>query len=396
MKIAFISQPWNNVDPPLLSNSIALWTYEVATRLAKQYDVIVYAKRNSRRASFIYENVHYRYISTGIERRIRGLMSHLPNISKTPPYSSTTFHLGYILKIARDIRRTACDIVHIHNFSQFAPIVRRLNPRAKIVLHMHCEWLTQFHLRPIARRLQSVDMILGSSQYITGKIREAFPQHAARSHPLSNGVDIDHFSKRANAPAAKYPQLLFDMLVEAFKKVLEVIPAARLKIIGADTVYPSRFFPGLADHPPSRNLKPSNDANTIFRLYKVLDETTARRVTVAGFPPHHRLAELLGNATVIIHSADAAAGVPILEAMAAGIPVVATTAQGISEIVEDGKTGFLVEQNNPDALANALVKLIADGDLRASIGKTARKKAADFFSWESITDKLLWYYQNIQ
>jgi len=405
MKIAFISQPWNNVDPPLLSTSIALWTYEVATRLAREHDVIIYAKRNSRRGGFMYENVEYRYISTGIERRIRGLMPNLPGISKTPSFGSPMFYLGYILKIASDIRRKACDIIHIHNFSQFAPIVRRFNPKAKIVLHMHCEWLTQFRPRLIARRLDSIDMIFGSSEYITGKIRNTFPQHAARCHPLPNGVDINHFSRPEKAAAGKYPLLLFigrknahpavEVLLQAFNRVLEVIPEARLRIIVPDADHPSRFSLGLAEDPLSRDTPPLHDSN--LRLYSLLDETTARRVSFAGFPPHHRLPELLGSASVMIHSAGAEPpGVPVLEAMAAGIPVVAAMAGGVSEVVDDGQTGFLVEHNNSDALANALVKLIADSNLRASMGKAAKRKAADFFSWESITDKLLWYYQNMQ
>jgi len=421
MRIAFISQPYNNVDPPLLSNSVALWTYEVATRLARQYDVVIYARRNSMRGRFVYENVDYRYISTGIERRIRGLMSHLPKLSCISSCCSSTFYLKYILKIAGDIRRNAYDIVHIHNFSQFAPIVRRFHPGARIVLHMHCQWLTQSSPPLIARRLQSVDMILGSSESLTGKMRNAFPQFAALTHPLPNGVDINHFSRPAKKASGIHPLLVFicrtapqsslEVLLQAFKKVLEVIPAARLKIIDPDAGYPAKFFLGLTDEPLPERPRSLPNNNYLSRLCRLLDQTSIRQVSIAAFPPHHRLVELFTGATAMIHFGSTAnqhesirinaeahaelAGVPVLEAMAAGIPVVATKTEAVSEIVDDGRTGFLVDHNNPDALANVLVKLIADDNLRTTIGKAAKKKATDFFSWESVTDKLLWYYQNI-
>jgi len=70
----------------------------------------------------------------------------------------------------------------------------------------------------------------------------------------------------------------------------------------------------------------------------------------------------------------------IIEAMMAGLPVVATRVGGVSELVEDGVTGFLVPPKDPDALAEALQKLIAAPELRRRMGQAGREKALKEFT----------------
>jgi glycosyltransferase involved in cell wall biosynthesis len=74
-------------------------------------------------------------------------------------------------------------------------------------------------------------------------------------------------------------------------------------------------------------------------------------------------------------------GIPnvVLEAMAHGLPVVSTTGSGVSEAVVDGESGFLAPQDDPEAVAGALARLLADGALRARMGGAARAQAAAKF-----------------
>jgi glycosyltransferase involved in cell wall biosynthesis len=64
----------------------------------------------------------------------------------------------------------------------------------------------------------------------------------------------------------------------------------------------------------------------------------------------------------------------IIEALASGRPVVATDVGGISELIDDGKCGFVVPARDPKALAQALLKLIRDENLRRTFGENARRK----------------------
>lgn len=71
-------------------------------------------------------------------------------------------------------------------------------------------------------------------------------------------------------------------------------------------------------------------------------------------------------------------GLVALEAAAAGKPIVATAMGGLRDIVRDGETGLLVPPEEREALAAALQRLIADGELRARLGAAAKQRAARF------------------
>jgi glycosyltransferase involved in cell wall biosynthesis len=77
-------------------------------------------------------------------------------------------------------------------------------------------------------------------------------------------------------------------------------------------------------------------------------------------------------------------GTVLSEAMAAGVPVVATRVGGLAEVVDDGVTGLLVEPGDPEALATAVLRVLAD---RAPMGARARE-AAQRFGAEAYTDRV--------
>ncbi|MBN1882206.1 MAG: glycosyltransferase family 4 protein [Deltaproteobacteria bacterium] len=75
-------------------------------------------------------------------------------------------------------------------------------------------------------------------------------------------------------------------------------------------------------------------------------------------------------------------GVPVamMEAMAMELPVVATNIMGLSEIVDDGVSGFLVPKQEPDAMADKLELLLRDDQLRLSMGREGRRLIIDGYN----------------
>ena len=81
--------------------------------------------------------------------------------------------------------------------------------------------------------------------------------------------------------------------------------------------------------------------------------------------------------------------------MACGKPVISTKVGAIPEIVDHGKTGFLVEPKNPKQIAEAILKLASDEKLRSKLGSEGRRKAREKYDWDIIVDKYLHEYERI-
>ena len=91
--------------------------------------------------------------------------------------------------------------------------------------------------------------------------------------------------------------------------------------------------------------------------------------------PEERVAQIFGESSVVVLpyiDASQSGVVPI--AYAFSRPVVATTVGGLPAVVEDGVTGLLVAPRDERALADAIVTLLEDDDLRHKMGAAGRKK----------------------
>ena len=77
----------------------------------------------------------------------------------------------------------------------------------------------------------------------------------------------------------------------------------------------------------------------------------------------------------------------VMEALASGTPVVATAAGGIASVVEDDRTGLLVPERQPEAIAAAVDRLIADAALGARLGAAARGLVTARFGWAAAAER---------
>ena len=97
----------------------------------------------------------------------------------------------------------------------------------------------------------------------------------------------------------------------------------------------------------------------------------------------------------ILSSTTEALGLVLLEAGHAGLPVVASNIGGIPEIIEDGKTGILVQPRDSRGLADAIKKIFDSHTMRMSLGTTLNKKIVDDFSLEKALSKTLSLYEKM-
>ncbi|MFJ6660376.1 glycosyltransferase family 4 protein [Streptomyces sp. NPDC091377] len=199
------------------------------------------------------------------------------------------------------------------------------------------------------------------------------------------------------------------------------VPRVRLWPRGVDTV---RFRPALRDERLRRELAPNGELivgyvgrlapeKQVELLSGVCGLPGVRVVIVGDGPSRPQLDEALPAAVFlgrrtgddlarIFASLDVFAHTgpfetfcqTVQEAMAAGVPVVAPAAGGPLDLVDHGRTGFLVPPRDSDAVRDAVRALTADPALRAAFG-TAARATVEGRTWAAVGDRLIGHYEDV-
>ena len=100
---------------------------------------------------------------------------------------------------------------------------------------------------------------------------------------------------------------------------------------------------------------------------------------------------------IVDHKGDTEGlGVVLIEAMELGLPIVASNVGGIPDVVVDGKSGILVPEKDPVALAEAFKRLEADPALIQKLLAGARKRIEECFTWDGIIERQMEVYKRLQ
>ncbi len=180
---------------------------------------------------------------------------------------------------------------------------------------------------------------------------------------LSNGVDFSRF-KPAAAPESIYafygisqgrpivgyvgrvdPEKGLEVLIEAFARVLKDVPEALLVIVGDGTarkgLEETALKLGISEHVKFLGFVVGEDLPLLYRTFDIF-AITSRTETQS---------------------------LVLMEAMATGLPAVAVEAGAIGELVVSGKNGFLCVPGDSGGVANSLIELLRDKDMRERCGK---------------------------
>jgi glycosyltransferase involved in cell wall biosynthesis len=202
---------------------------------------------------------------------------------------------------------------------------------------------------------------------------------------LYGGVDVEKFRKREKRWKEKKGETIilmcgrfvekkgFQYGIDAFAKVLESHKDLRLWIVGFSK-----------NRALGRNLKK-----------RIKSLNISSKVVLHGFVPYQELPEIYSQADIFLSpNVTSKTGnkevIPntIKEAMACELPVVSTRHGGIPELVDDGRSGFLVGERDVEALSQALKYLIEDPGLRFKFGAWGRKIVEERFNLSTQVKKL--------
>nr|WP_232825574.1 glycosyltransferase family 4 protein [Albibacillus kandeliae] len=184
------------------------------------------------------------------------------------------------------------------------------------------------------------------------------PAHWAKMKIVHCGVIPERYD--APAPEARQEGVAFvfvgrltaikgvGVLLEAFRRALETRPDLRLTLVG--------------------------DGDDRARLER-LAAPLGGAVRFTGYQSQAGVAENLARADALVLPSFAE-GLPVvlMEALASARPVIATRVAGVSELVEDGVNGLTVHAGDAEGLAEALLRLAGDPELRARMGEAGRRK----------------------
>ncbi|MGL5794522.1 MAG: glycosyltransferase family 4 protein, partial [Waterburya sp.] len=286
---------------------------------------------------------------------------------------------------------------------------RKQNPKATIVLHLHCEWVNRLEKEAIAPRLEQADLVLSCSDYITNKIADRFPEYADKCKTVNNGVDSSYFvpspsSRRENLTNA--PKFLFvgrispekgvHDLIDAFIKVIEKYPQATLTIIGAHIIGAKKLLFDLQPEPEVQALERYYYVNYLEYVKSLVPAHLASQIIFLGSLPQEKLLPYYQAADVVINpSLSEAFGMSLVEAMATETPVVATKIGGMTEIVDHQVNGLLTEPGDTQELAEAMLNIVSNPEQALLMGKAGRKKVLQHYSWEQIAKNLNSRYASV-
>ncbi|MFW2439055.1 MAG: glycosyltransferase family 4 protein [Arenicellales bacterium] len=146
------------------------------------------------------------------------------------------------------------------------------------------------------------------------------------------------------------------LTIQAFSKVLKEVPNARLEMVGEGPLLE------LAKE-TARNY--GLESSVIFHGSKT-HEFVKEKVSSAAIFVQHSLTAPNGDTESL--------GVSLLEAMSCEVPIVTTRHNGFVETVEDGVTGYLVEERDIDKMAKYIIEILNDRGLRNEMGKAGRER----------------------
>jgi glycosyltransferase involved in cell wall biosynthesis len=207
------------------------------------------------------------------------------------------------------------------------------------------------------------------SDFAAAKLRERFPESAAKIHRVYNGIALDAFPPAD--PAASKPRIVavgryiikkgFGDLIAACGQLRDRGVAFDCEIIGE----------GPLEEELAEAIR-AGDLSASVRLTGPLPSSEVAR----------KLAQARVFALPCVTEPDGGMdNLPtvIAEAMAAGLPVVSTRLAGVPEMVADGQTGFLIPPGDSTALAESLARPLTDPALAARIGRAGRDRARTLF-----------------
>ena len=374
---------------------------EISRRLARWHDIQVFT-------SDLYREIPFRRMSPsdpgfssykGIPvRRFRGYTM------------GGDAHYVFMPGMVLPMLKYRADIVHTHSYGYFqvnlAAFKRALQDTAFIITpHYHPEWsmaggdrrkrLRSLYDGLIARWvLDRADAIIGVSRHEM-ELMARLGFDTSKVHLIPNGIDFslyeripdpEPFLRRYGLLEKKrdgWNIVMYAGRLAPNKGLIQLVNAAAQVIKG---------------HPKTIFVLVGDDAGMRAKIEREVERLglSSKFVMTGHIEEDEVYRSAISSCDVfVLPSEYEAFGIVLAEAMACEKPCVGTRVGGVPEVIDDGRTGFIVEYDDVDALATRISEILSMPDKGHSMGVLGREKVRKNFTWDSVAEQIDALYRRV-
>ncbi|MFV1982140.1 MAG: glycosyltransferase [Thiohalomonadales bacterium] len=287
-------------------------------------------------------------------------IKHKPSVVHTHLFTADTWG-----RLAASITRVPCIITTVHSTNTWKGTIHRFVDQVLSLI---------------------TDRVVACSEEVANVLIASFKISRKRIEIISNGIDFNRFEAVKLTTIREIDSLASDI--------------TKMVVIG-------RLHPAKGHLDLIKAITHIKAGNTKFHVFLVgegelkdqiitncIESNINENVTLMG--QRTDIPEILAKTDIFIMPSHWE-GLPmaLLEAMAMSMPVIATRVGGIPDVIENGVNGFLIDKSDDVELANKMVKLINDKELRSAFGNEAKKTVIENYSAKNASEKYELLYQTV-
>jgi glycosyltransferase involved in cell wall biosynthesis len=298
--------------------------------------------------------------------RVQALIDQGLDVRIVPGWS----HLATIFALYKLCRRISPDVLIAHGFSEhlwgrYAGLLAKV-PHLVHVEHNSRERYNWWRLWQAKWLSQHTAAIVGVSEGVRDAlVQRGFP--AERCIAIPNGIELRRFEAADQTPWDRRSASIIMASRFARQKDQGTLVKA-IELLRHDGLKPHLAFAGLGKSRLIQKIQRQVEAAKLQSQIQFLGQVQGLHKT------------LMQHQIFVLSTHYEGMPLALVEAMAAGCACIATDVVGVRGVIEDGITGLLVAENDPQDLANAIGKLLRQPELARSLGDAARQKAIQHLS----------------
>ena len=319
-----------------------------------------------------YKKINVKIISPDLKSNIKDLRE--PNLSKIK-------YLQAIPLLKKTINEFEPNIVHAHYASSYG-ILGYLSRFRPFILSV---WGSDIYYFPYKNKfykwllklvIKNSDKVCSTSNAMKQIIEKEY--NRLDVEVISFGVDIDFFKPGSNCQKFNVGTI---KSIESYNGIDCLIDAAKLVI---EDYNKNIYFQIVGEGSLRKEME-----------QKAKDLKIEDKIKFVGFVDHKKVLKYYNNLSIFIAvSKRESFGVSILEAASCGIPSITSNIGGLTEVNIHNETGVVINPDDPKKLAESIVKLYEQEELRLKLGKNARKRVEKKFNWKNNVSEMIKVYKS--